>query len=415
MLHAFGHACYTFCGGVHDQGKVRPSGKKLQVQPDVSGGSTIPGGLKTQGRFKPQEEFTADTERAAGSILSSFSVVVLAPLLLEGLYMLWAGVSTNPWHVTVTGFLLALSFQHQLQRWWRSLQSRDLPLESPQIAADPSAVEDAIADLRQRLDDSKPPSRAAMEAKGWRDVSTPVANIAIRFDKNPKPPAAPSVLVDMRAFSRDQHPNFPLVQTDKDGRILGGAMPIFWGLEQWPTWFPFCNSARLVTRFSADRAIWLLRFRVAFVTIDCVVLCMLIDSLKEKGCVDVIMASPPDGSAGRTWLGIQVPAHSAQFRIGYEQLRLSVKPRSSIESEVYFQCKMTCIPSLERLYTRFWQALACWVVPLIAGMLPKFSGSALDRFYNGSDNNSVEARQLFVGVSHHLDAAIESNNAQGIL
>jgi hypothetical protein len=268
--------------------------------------------------------------------------------------MLWSVAIANPWYVKVFAFLLLLFFT--LQRWLGQQSAIPPPLlpVSPQLVAGPTTVEDAIGDIRRRLEESKPPPPGVLEETGWRDVSTPVAKIGIRFDREAKPPA---VLVGIRARSQDQHPEFPLVQTNNDGSILVGALPIFWGLEQWPTWFPFCDSARLVARFSADRAIWLLRFRMGFVTIDCVVLCMLSDLLKEKGCVDVIMASPPDDSAGKEWLGVTVPAHSATFRIGYEHLCLSVKPTSTSESEVFFQCKMKCIGGLERLYTKFWQVV----------------------------------------------------------
>jgi len=46
-------------------------------------------------------------------------------------------------------------------------------------------------------------------------------------------------------------------------------------------------------------------------------------------------------------------------------------------------------------------------------MLPKFSGSAIDKFYNCKSEHAAELRKFLAGISRQLDAAIESNSAQG--
>lgn len=259
-----------------------------------------------------------------------------------------------------------------------------------------SCAETLVRDTQRYLEANQPPSdTGSLRASGWRDVSKPTAKVFLLYQPD-------RVVANIDVQTRQQLPSFPILEVNGD-EIKGGAIPIFWKIGQWPTWFPFCESATLLTRLAADREVWHVKFRIAILTVDMVLFVALIDRLDTDGCVDIIMRSPPLGSEGQSWLGVQVPEVSGKFRCCCNAYRISLWPTSKYEGRVRVHSEMDggCPSSFEWIGTLFWQTVSTRVIAMIAKVQSRWSGSKLDVHFGSSD--AKDERQVFLGINERLD------------
>lgn len=271
---------------------------------------------------------------------------------------------------------------------------------------------ETVEALRRSLDALAEPTEDEL-ALHWRDASTTTARLRMRFDEGGR---SPKVHVNIKVQTRDQQPSFPLF-VEKEGRVLGGAVPIFWAHSQWPQWFPMCHSAQLLASWGPNRKLWLLTYKIGIISVELVAFFCLLDRLDHEGSLDVLMRSPPPairadgrrappvekrGEGEMTWLGVHIPPCRGQFRIRYDMMRLALEPHGQDHGEARFQCSMTFVPGTHKFYVLFWKTVANWVLPLIAKMQTRFEGSPLDTLYNGSSPESIELRTLMAGLHAHL-------------
>eukprot|EP00929_Paragymnodinium_shiwhaense_P066820 TRINITY_DN33572_c0_g1_i2.p1 TRINITY_DN33572_c0_g1~~TRINITY_DN33572_c0_g1_i2.p1 ORF type:complete len:380 (-),score=25.55 TRINITY_DN33572_c0_g1_i2:178-1260(-) len=206
----------------------------------------------------------------------------------------------------------------------------------------------------QHLDETRPPTSASeLKALGWKDASRPSARLFLQFLKSPA-----KCLASISVETQEQAPDIPLVDV-KAGSVCGGFVPIFWAIQYWPSWFPFCKSAERVAYLSADRQVWHLRFQIAFISLDVVLCCNLVNNLETTGTIDFVMWSPPNSLAGKPWIdGIVLPKNAATLRVEMVSLRLSLRPTGRLQASVCSQFEMFDTVGIEWIYTLFWQT-AC--------------------------------------------------------
>eukprot|EP00928_Gymnodinium_smaydae_P090574 TRINITY_DN74361_c0_g1_i1.p1 TRINITY_DN74361_c0_g1~~TRINITY_DN74361_c0_g1_i1.p1 ORF type:complete len:393 (-),score=28.99 TRINITY_DN74361_c0_g1_i1:224-1402(-) len=281
----------------------------------------------------------------------------------------------------------------------------DTSLCNPTWDGDDAIISAYIHRLRSDLDQSRPPeSSSELRAQGWRDASRPTFSIFLKCPKHP-----PRLFVTMRGQLRDQAKGLPLVDVKQDV-VRGGLLPIFLAVGQWPSWVPFCIGARLIARIGPCKEMWLVRFRIALITADVVIHYAVIDRLKTAGCLDLVICSPDEGMEGKSWLGITVPPKTAQLRVAIKSFRITLKPKSACDGLVEMQTEMVDVLQIEWIHTLFWGTLGSHCLSIIANMHKQFSGSAIDRYYNGTDEVSTGARTYIEELSRAVHAFLSSRD-----
>lgn len=260
-----------------------------------------------------------------------------------------------------------------------------LPVQAAASQDSSVDIESFVKDLQDRLDTTGPNSAQV----AWRDASKPKLQLQMAFPKKPS-----RLLVNLQIQISDQADDLPLVAENGSGLI-----PIFCSLGQWPLWLPFCQSASMISQIGPGQEIWLVRFKIAFITADCVLYVGIHNRLHAGGQVDILMGSPRPGSEGSTWLGVQVPAQTAQLRVPINSFRLSLQPASMLDGSVNLQADMIDTLKIEWIHMLFWQTLGSQVIPIVRGMQFKFVGSALDDFYNGGSKAGTAARSFFADLA----------------
>jgi len=292
------------------------------------------------------------------------------------------------------------------------------------------ACEGLVEAIQRKIESEKPPDdSAALVAAGWINASPkpktlrkdqpprPLARLFLAFRKDQQPA---QVLVSIGVSTADQTPDFPLVLVDtrtvdernnmgrastQSSALLGGAIPIFWEVGHWPAWFPFCQIARVMPggHLAPDRLVWHVRFKIAFIVVDVVILCALVDRLDTAGCLDVIMSSVPEGE----WADLEVPPETAQLRVRINSLRVSLYPTSDREGEIELQADINDAFGVDWVLKFFWQTCCTRVVPQIACMHARFQGSSLESHFNDTGAYSEEQRALFFGLHQRLQEHLQ--------
>lgn len=255
-------------------------------------------------------------------------------------------------------------------------------------------VSEFVMQMQERLETSKDHS--------WRDIPQPLARLAISCPKDPA-----RLLVDIRVQIQDQAPGL-LLFAESGGVLQGGLVPIFCAVSLWPSWLPFCESTKLLARIGPGQEIWMVRFKVAVITADCILYLGIVDRLQAAGCIDIIMGSPEEGMESSAWLGIAVPQKSAQIRVPINAFRLSLRPTSMSDGIVHIQTDMVDTLKIEWIHVLFWRTLSTSVLPTIFRVHSKFDGSALDKHYNGCSRSSMEARSFFVNLGKQVQLFLEA-------
>eukprot|EP00913_Durusdinium_trenchii_P010837 g10166.t1 len=185
------------------------------------------------------------------------------------------------------------------------------------------ALPEKETDLEEMLADI----RRAVEAQDFsvaRDISKPSAKVLFTHKSDP-----PRDMVLFSINSKETHFATPRLETLH-------ATPV--AIPHWPLWFPFCESNKLLRRFSPSSFIMNCTLKVLFLRIDFVVLVDIADKLHtEEECLEILMRSPPAGSEGEEWMGITVPPKCGSLpRICIRESRLKMRPTASDQ----FQCDL---------------------------------------------------------------------------
>lgn len=264
------------------------------------------------------------------------------------------------------------------QKWTPPKDRAELPPSS--------SLEEFLDSLAQQLNERSPPTEIhSLKADGWKDISTRGAQIFMKMLKVPK--MVTQIYINVN--SSDQEKYFPWVLMDGN-TIKGGAIPIFLALDHWPSWFPFCQKVEKLAQLGTNQAIFLVRFKIAFLTVDIVLMAALVDNLRD-GKVELLFATPPAKCS--TWMGITVPKRSASFRLVLQGMRLSVRPRSDHSGQIVLQAETIDEVQFEWATMLFWRACASRIIGLIARMQDRFEGSILQSHYSG-DGQEADAQRL---------------------
>ncbi|CAK9015830.1 unnamed protein product [Durusdinium trenchii] len=196
--------------------------------------------------------------------------------------------------------------------------------------------------------------------------------------------------------SKEQVATIPLLNI-KDNKIVCGTIPTVWAIPHWPLWFPFCESNKLLRRFSPSSFIMNCTLKVLFLRIDFVVLVDIADKLHtEEECLEILMRSPPAGSEGEEWMGITVPPKCGSLpRICIRESRLKMRPTASDQFQCDLQLEMddpAQAPTWAKVFV--FQQLGLRIIPEMCKFQPKIPGSPLDTYLNGSDKKDMEGEMI---------------------
>mmetsp|Transcript_94929 Transcript_94929/g.167584 ORF Transcript_94929/g.167584 Transcript_94929/m.167584 type:complete len:437 (-) Transcript_94929:27-1337(-) len=266
------------------------------------------------------------------------------------------------------------------------------------------AVDAKVEHLIARVKAEQPPrDHAKLKQSGWLDCSKKTARVFMAARPQRPGEPFPRIVVCIQCRTQDQVPSLPLIQA-REGRISGGAVPIYLSVEHWPIWFPFCDSCELLNRISPSRAVWRMRFKVVGLSIEMIVLVVFNDLLDTEGCIEVLMTSPPYGMNGRRWLGTVMPEARSRFQNECVSFRLAGFPTSEEHCDVEFQCEQYDLAKegLTRLIIWVWQFLSTRVTGTIVWMQRRFLGSALDEDYNGEEEIQRGIRNVILNLHEHM-------------
>jgi len=224
--------------------------------------------------------------------------------------------------------------------------------------------------------------RAAIQAQDFsaaRDISKANAKVMFLHKAN-----LSRDLVQFSINSKDQVPTIPLLEV-KDEKIVCGTIPTIWALHYWPLWFPFCESNKLLRRFSPSSFVMNCTLKVLFLRLDFVLFIDIADKLHtSEECLEILMRSPPPGSEGQEWMGITVPPKCGSLpRLCVRDSSLRLKPLSMD----HYQCDLQMdledqanAPQWAKVFV--FQQLAVRILPELCKFQSKIPGSALDKFLN---------------------------------
>lgn len=252
------------------------------------------------------------------------------------------------------------------------------------------ALPEKETDLEEMLADI----RRAVEAQDFsvaRDISKPSAKVLFTHKSDP-----PRDMVLFSINSKEQVATIPLLNI-KDNKIVCGTIPTVWAIPHWPLWFPFCESNKLLRRFSPSSFIMNCTLKVLFLRIDFVVLVDIADKLHtEEECLEILMRSPPAGSEGEEWMGITVPPKCGSLpRICIRESRLKMRPTASDQFQCDLQLEMddpAQAPTWAKVFV--FQQLGLRIIPEMCKFQPKIPGSPLDTYLNGSDKKDMEGEMI---------------------
>eukprot|EP00434_Breviolum_minutum_P000168 symbB.v1.2.000143.t1/scaffold16.1/size461936/17 len=152
---------------------------------------------------------------------------------------------------------------------WYSVEPKRRPQKwtpPKDVPASPESLEEFLECLAQQLNERSPPTDVkTLKADGWKDISTRGAQIFMKMLKVPR--MLTQICINVN--SSDQEKYFPWVMMEGNS-IKGGAIPIFLALDHWPSWFPFCQKSEKLAQLGTNQAIFLVRFKIAFLTVDIV-------------------------------------------------------------------------------------------------------------------------------------------------
>eukprot|EP00812_Abedinium_dasypus_P009444 NODE_3133_length_825_cov_268.007792.p2 GENE.NODE_3133_length_825_cov_268.007792~~NODE_3133_length_825_cov_268.007792.p2 ORF type:complete len:231 (+),score=86.41 NODE_3133_length_825_cov_268.007792:3-695(+) len=186
--------------------------------------------------------------------------------------------------------------------------------------------------------------------------------------------------VKMDCMYSDFVPSFPFFAFE-EGRLVGGAMPIFINCLRWPSWYPFCKQAEVLGVLSETQVVYQITFKIGFITADVVMLVAMVDRLLEDGTYLTVLASAPPGIDGQQWLGITVPPCKTMVREVVDAAVLKCKPDRLDGGQLTFYIEGPEEIGIEWVAKLYWKTCCTKVVPLIAKQLPHFRGSDADRDY----------------------------------
>lgn len=233
--------------------------------------------------------------------------------------------------------------------------------------------------------------RAAIREQDFstaRDISKPTAKVLFLHKPNP-----PSDLVLMSITSKDQVPTIPLLEV-KDERIVCGTIPTIWALPHWPMWFPFCESNKVLRRFSPSCFVIDCTLKVLFLRIDFILFVDIADKLHtSEECLEILMRSPPPGSEGQQWMGVTIPPKCGSLpRICLRNAALRLKPTAMDQFQVDLQMELddpAGAPQWAKIFV--FQQLAIRIIPELCKFQSKIPGSSLDKFLNGRCDGRADA------------------------
>eukprot|EP00811_Abedinium_folium_P035260 NODE_8068_length_1526_cov_2.364546.p2 GENE.NODE_8068_length_1526_cov_2.364546~~NODE_8068_length_1526_cov_2.364546.p2 ORF type:complete len:136 (+),score=34.32 NODE_8068_length_1526_cov_2.364546:855-1262(+) len=104
----------------------------------------------------------------------------------------------------------------------------------------------------------------------------------------------------------------------------------------------------------------------------------MVDRLHEDGTFTIVLTSPPKGTAGEMWLGIQVPPLKTTVRFEVDAASLKTTPDRCDGGGFDFYCEGPDDLGVEFISKLFWKTTCTKVIPLIASQLPRFAGSEMD-------------------------------------
>jgi len=223
---------------------------------------------------------------------------------------------------------------------------------------------------------------AAIQAQDFsaaRDISKATAKVMFLHKAN-----LSRDLVQFSINSKEQVPTIPLLEV-KDEKIVCGTIPTIWALHYWPLWFPFCESNKLLRRFSPSCFVMNCTLKVLFLRLDFILFIDIADKLHtSEECLEILMRSPPPGSEGQEWLGITVPPKCGSLpRLCVRDASLRLKPLSMD----HYQCDLQMdledqanAPQWVKVFV--FQQLAVRILPELCKFQSKIPGSALDKFLN---------------------------------
>eukprot|EP00927_Polykrikos_kofoidii_P080589 TRINITY_DN77498_c0_g1_i1.p1 TRINITY_DN77498_c0_g1~~TRINITY_DN77498_c0_g1_i1.p1 ORF type:complete len:396 (+),score=41.83 TRINITY_DN77498_c0_g1_i1:180-1367(+) len=341
------------------------------------------------------------------SCVDNLRIVQYAVVHLFTIFALWRFGFTAGWLVLLAAFLPVWFFVRRSSpkepSGQRPCGNSIVTMSTFPLGEPCSQTGQAMLDIQRRADDTLPPDgEGKLQLAGWRNASPPTAKVFLKFQKRP-----PRVLVSLDLKSQDQVSSFPLLVVDGK-RVKGGAMPIFWCIGSWPSWFPFCVNARRIAQPAPDRAFWVVKFKIGLMTTDLFVFTALMDRLDIAGCVDMVMMSPPTGSEGKKWMGVTVPEHTAQYRVELVTYRISVFPSSMSSARVRVQSETggALLSSIEWISLVFWRTVSSRVAPLIVKVQHNYDGSEIDHYLNGSQEGRQAERQMLFDLAGRLQASL---------
>mmetsp|Transcript_9815 Transcript_9815/g.23599 ORF Transcript_9815/g.23599 Transcript_9815/m.23599 type:complete len:382 (-) Transcript_9815:4-1149(-) len=371
MFRLLGRTCSGFCAPCPADSKEKVERRKTK-EPDAHKEPVSPPGEPPRDRN------------------SALVNAVLCYVLLEVLHCL--GFSLFAW-----GRSWALFCCIFFWLWHRTEPSSRPPPKWIPKAEEPSQpLEVFLETLARELDERKPPADAGdLQAASWQDISTKGAGVYIKFLKEP----VMSTQVCMYIDSQKQEPNFPWIEAQND-RLAGGAVPIFLALELWPAWFPFCQKAEKLAHLGPNKAIYLLRFKITFLTVDIVLMAALVDNISRNGRLELLFAGPQKGL--KKWMGITVPAKTASFRYVIPGMRLSVQPETTCSGKITLQAETIDEVQFDWAVKMFWRACASRIIGIIARMQRRYEGSTLQAHHNAPTPEAEEQRRQFLAVKERL-------------
>lgn len=259
------------------------------------------------------------------------------------------------------------------------------------------AAEAEIRRVRKTVQEEE----AHLSSDAWRDISKPSAKV---FFKTKQKPARDCLWIAID--SESQAASLPVLET-KDGKIVCGAIPTCMAVPHYPQWFPFCDSSRVLKEFSDGCFIQHVKLKVLFIHLDFVLLVNVADCLREdQACVEVAVTSPPPGSEGGEWLGVQLPPKPGALpRITVRHAMIRLRPTSRQSFHIEWQIEVDDVSGAPQWMKVFAiQQIATRLVPELAKVQPKIPGSPMDRYLNGQSDDCITEGNL--KLIYDLDKSI---------
>lgn len=157
----------------------------------------------------------------------------------------------------------------------------------------------------------------------------------------------------------------------------------FFALNEWKTWFPFVKDSKLLKIVDDNTALFHLQFSILGFTLDGVLLANITAYVDIDGSFEVTLVSPPRRYRG-TWMGAEIPEKTAMIRFELDACRIKFYPKKG-EKGVFIVTYQEKDIGFEKIYVIFFKQCYGRVASLIANMIPKFRGSAMEHTYNGGE------------------------------